>query len=899
MGSSISRPVGKRIVRLSTPLALCLLLAFSVLLSIPPVPAITLVKTIYATQDTFVYEGYPDMNYGDWDKIYAGIHSNGNKYRAFIYFPLSGIPTNAVIISAYLKLTLNSKALVATQQVIKVYSLTTSWNEGTVTWNNQPSWGSKYAEFTVKSTDSSGKVYSVSIKTLVEQWHSGSLANRGIMLCGTAGYVGVALFYSSEASSTTQRPKLVITYKVPMISISVSPSSASTQQGGSVTYQVKVTPSDYSGSVTLSASNLPPGASYSFNPPSGSGTFNSILTIATSSSTPPGTYTIKVKATGTGVSAQKTVKLVVTVSGTFGLSLSPPSVTVPQGGSASVQVLSTVSGGYSGTITLSLIGVPPGVTMSFTSTTITAGSSTVLNIQVSGTAATGTYTVTVRGKGAGGIVQDVPLQLVITAAGYFELKLSTPKVKLSPGAWAEVRVTVVPYGGYSNPVTLSVATSSPDITATLGSTSVNPGDFTRVKVSVSSTASPGTYTVTVKGTGPPGLADDVQLTVIVEKPFDFSLSASQSSIAANAGDIVTVTITVKLVSGSPKPVALTLAGLPAGSYSISPTTVTPTGTSTITINTAGLSGSYNIVVKGAHGGVERTTTISLSVKSFDFSISVTPSSLEMNQGESATVVVSVKLVSGSPQPVRLALRGLPPGASYTFNPPTVTPPDSSSLVINAGSAKGAFTVIVRARGGGKERTAILRLVIKEKRCIIATVTYGSEVSSEVQFLRGFRDNIVLSTVSGSKFYEVFDAFYYSWSPAIAAFVLEHPELRPPLRVALYPLIASLKVAAVVAQPLIGVSPEAAVYLAGTVASALLGLVYLAPILYLLLKRARGRSVESLFRTLAYIAGAALALSALSRLLGSTDALLVTTPLYVVAVIALAPTVLIRFLAKRR
>ena len=904
MGSFASGLVGRRIVRLSTLLALCLV-TFSVLLSVPPVPAVVVSKTIYATQDTFVYEGYPDKNYGDWVTIYVGIHTNGNRYRGFIYFPLSAIPSNAVIVSAYLKLTLKTKYYVSTKQHIWILAVKDSWSESTVTWNNQPShWSDgpgsygSYGDFWVDAADSAGKVYTVSLKTLVEKWVSGAKPNRGIWMSGTAGYTGVPVFHSSESSSTNSRPKLVITYKVPMISLSVSPSSASTSQGGSVTYQVSVTPSDYAGTVTLSASNLPPGASYSFNPPSGSGSFSSILTIATSSSTPPGTYTIKVKATGTGVSAQKTVKLKVLVSGTFGLSLSPPSVTVPQGGSTSVQVLSTASGGYSGTITLSLLGVPSDVTMSFTSTTITAGSSTVLNIQVSNTAATGTYTVIVRGKGTGGIVQDVPLQLVITTAGYFELTLGMPKVTLTPGASADIRVTVVPHGGYSNPVTLSVTTSSSDITATLASTSVNPGDFTRVKVSVSPTASPGTYTVTVEGTGPPGLTDDVQLTVVVEKPFDFSLSASQSSITANAGDTVTVTITVNLVSGSPKPVSLSLTGLPAGSYSFSPATVTPTGTSTLTINTAGLSGPYSIVVKGTHGGVERTTTISLSVTSFDFSVSVTPSSLEMNQGESATVVVNVKLVSGSPQPVRLGLMGLPPGVSYTFSPPTVTPPGSSSLVINAGSAKGAFTVIVRARGGSKERTATFRLVIKEKRCIIATVTYGSEVSSEVQFLREFRDNIVLSTVSGSKFYKVFDAFYYSWSPAVAAFVLEHPELRPPLKMALYPLIASLKAAALAAQPLIGVSPEAAVYLAGTVASALLGLVYLAPVLYLLLRRAQDRSVERLCRVLACTAGAALVLSALSNLLGLTDALLVTTPLYVVSVIALVPTALVRFLISR-
>ena len=35
-------------------------------------------------------------------------------------------------------------------------------------------------------------------------------------------------------------------------------------------------------------------------------------------------------------------------------------------------------------------------------------------------------------------------------------------------------------------------------------------------------------------------------------------------------------------------------------------------------------------------------------------------------------------------------------------------------------------------------------------CLIATAAFGSELSPQVQFLRNFRDNRILSTVSGSK-----------------------------------------------------------------------------------------------------------------------------------------------------
>jgi peptide/nickel transport system substrate-binding protein len=44
-------------------------------------------------------------------------------------------------------------------------------------------------------------------------------------------------------------------------------------------------------------------------------------------------------------------------------------------------------------------------------------------------------------------------------------------------------------------------------------------------------------------------------------------------------------------------------------------------------------------------------------------------------------------------------------------------------------------------------------------CVIATATFGSELSPEVQFLRTFRDQKVMVTFAGSQFMVVFNASY--------------------------------------------------------------------------------------------------------------------------------------------
>ena len=95
----------------------------------------------------------------------------------------------------------------------------------------------------------------------------------------------------------------------------------------------------------------------------------------------------------------------------------------------------------------------------------------------------------------------------------------------------------------------------------------------------------------------------------------------------------------------------------------------------------------------------------------------------------------------------------------------------------------------------------------------------------MQFLRGFRDHLVLSTTAGSAFMEVFNAWYYSFSPSVAGFIAANDPIRAPVRVFLYPLLGVLGTSAFVYSAL-SASPEFAVIVAGLVASSLIGLVYL-------------------------------------------------------------------------
>ena len=85
------------------------------------------------------------------------------------------------------------------------------------------------------------------------------------------------------------------------------------------------------------------------------------------------------------------------------------------------------------------------------------------------------------------------------------------------------------------------------------------------------------------------------------------------------------------------------------------------------------------------------------------------------------------------------------------------------------------------------------LIEEEGGCLIATATYGSELSPQVQQLREFRDNHLLQTEFGTSFMTSFNDFYYSFSPYIADYERENPIFKEIVKIGITPMISSLSI----------------------------------------------------------------------------------------------------------
>jgi len=117
-------------------------------------------------------------------------------------------------------------------------------------------------------------------------------------------------------------------------------------------------------------------------------------------------------------------------------------------------------------------------------------------------------------------------------------------------------------------------------------------------------------------------------------------------------------------------------------------------------------------------------------------------------------------------------------------------------------------------------------------CPVSKATSGTALAPLAQSLRNFRDQSIMKTRTGVAFMTLFNAWYYSFSPAIASYLGTHQAQRELFGYTLYPLIGLLYASYYTYALISPLNNEVAALTAGLVAAAMIGFVYLAPPLYL-------------------------------------------------------------------
>ena len=190
----------------------------------------------------------------------------------------------------------------------------------------------------------------------------------------------------------------------------------------------------------------------------------------------------------------------------FSLSVSPASLSVAQGGSGNSTISTSVSGGFDSALSLSVSGLPSGVTAGFNPISIVApgNGNSILSFSSSSMATTGSFTVTVAASG-GGVTHITAVALTVTAAATpdFTLSASPSSLSVAQGSSGSSRTSTTVFGGFNSAISFSASGLPSGVAASFNPSSIAaPGSGnSTLAFSASNTATTATTNVTVTATG--------------------------------------------------------------------------------------------------------------------------------------------------------------------------------------------------------------------------------------------------------------------------------------------------------------------------------------------------------------------------------------------------------------
>jgi hypothetical protein len=665
---------------------------------------------------------------------------------------------------------------------------------------------------------------------------------------------------------------------IPGINIVVSPitQTADNTLNQFAYYSVLVqSVSGFAGPVNLNiTSTAVPGLSISF--PGGSdvdvpanGQAFTYLLATVGGGLPPGDYTIEVTgfpvdttyppAKGTTV-----LNVIQYVAGTrdFRLSSTPGTIVdVVPGGSGALQinVQSFTTDPTVYWVSLLLAPSIPGlVSASFSPATVGlsgyATNTSILVLTTTTLTPAGNYSLVITGSTIDGLIHSWAITLRVNG---FVVTPTPSSKSVILGKCTTYQIGVMSVGTFSSTVTLSLQGLPAGMTGNINPPAVLPAPMGTAAaiatICTNSSLAQGTYILTLRGTS--GTLKSEHMLSVSVGDFDVSATPSSNTIERNS----TGTFTVTGTSSDDYSAAMTLevTGLPTGvtgTFSQPSVEIPPASTNSTNLNLAvsptAPIGTYTLNITGTSGTQSHMAQVTLMiVAATDFSLTLTPNSATVRNGSSTTFNINVNSLNTFNSPVALTV-SVPPASGLTgsINPTTVTPPPdgigTATLTITTAptAPEGSGTITVTGTTPTKTRIRSVTLTVSPtagRPCIIATATYGSEVAPEVYFLRLFRDRSIQTTFAGNQFMNVFNAWYYSFSPSVAEQVKSNLVLRNISKAIIYPLIGTLYLAQW-SYSALSFAPELAVVVAGLVASTLIGMVYFAPITLLAIELARRR-----------------------------------------------------------
>jgi hypothetical protein len=303
----------------------------------------------------------------------------------------------------------------------------------------------------------------------------------------------------------------------------------------------------------------------------------------------------------------------------------------------------------------------------------------------------------------------------------FELSLDVTSLNLTQGQADYLDIHLIPENGFDSDVKLQIENALPSgVTGSFTQASISSG-LAALELRASPTATPGNYTITLKG-----VAGSVSKTItfsltVTEMARNFSLTLTPSLVNLVRGETQILNLTAEFTQDFDKEVALSLERKDGGlldeliEYDL-PATAGMWNSLLLTAKSDAPEGQYTFVVKGKAGETVKEVEFTLIISAVpDFAIGVDVDNVTLLPGQTKTLQVTIARAGNYSEAVTLSLKNgqisLPYGLEAKFEPVNPTG-NTSTLTLTASETANMFnlqTLEVIGQASGKTRTTSFNL----------------------------------------------------------------------------------------------------------------------------------------------------------------------------------------------
>jgi subtilisin family serine protease len=180
----------------------------------------------------------------------------------------------------------------------------------------------------------------------------------------------------------------------------------------------------------------------------------------------------------------------------FALVAAPSTVTLQKGSSVKTAISVISSGSFVSSVSLSLTGLPAGVTATFAPAVVAAGGTSTLQLAASTSAAAGVVSLTLKGF-SGSLSSTTAIGLSVTVPPGFTLSVTPSNQSVSRGGSAAFIISATGVGGFTG--TIMIQTSGEPANSSTIFTS-GGADALRMTIYTNSKTATGSYPLTINAT---------------------------------------------------------------------------------------------------------------------------------------------------------------------------------------------------------------------------------------------------------------------------------------------------------------------------------------------------------------------------------------------------------------